>query len=222
MNMENDFENLNKEQKQAVVFGQGPLLIIAGAGTGKTKAITSRIIHLIETKKIKPEEILALTFTDKAAEEMETRVDKLLPYGYAELWISTFHSFCEKILKTHSLDIGLPQDFKLLDQTGLWLLMRQNFDKFNLDYYKPLSDPTRFIHAFINHFSKCKDEGIYPEQYLKYSDDLRLNLDNIPVGSKAVKSRHKKDLAEMQEEADRIKEIANAYFVFQKLLLHTT
>ncbi len=215
----NDFDNLNKEQKQAVVFEQGPLLIVAGAGTGKTKVITSRIIHLIQTKKIKPEEILALTFTDKAAEEMEIRVDKLLDYGYVELWISTFHSFCERILKTHCLDIGLAPDFKLLDQTGLWLLMRQNFDKFDLNYYKPMADPTKFIHALISHFSKCKDEGIYPDQYLKYADDLRLNLNDIPVGSKQIKSKHKKDLATIQQESDRVKEIANAYFVFQKLLL---
>ncbi|MDD5072099.1 MAG: UvrD-helicase domain-containing protein, partial [Patescibacteria group bacterium] len=103
-----DLQKLNKEQKEAVTFNGGPLLIVAGAGTGKTTVITQRLGYLIETGKAKPEEILAVTFTDKAAEEMEDRVDKLLPYGYVDLWVSTFHAFCERILRDHALDIGLP------------------------------------------------------------------------------------------------------------------
>ena len=77
-------DELNKEQREAVVHGDGPLLIVAGAGTGKTKVITERIAYLIEAKKARPDEILALTFTEKAAEEMEERADKLLPYGYVD------------------------------------------------------------------------------------------------------------------------------------------
>ncbi len=215
----NSLNKLNKEQKEAVEFGKGPVLIVAGAGTGKTTVITSRILRLIETKKAKPEEILALTFTDKAAEEMEERVDKLLPFGYVELWISTFHSFCERILKQHGLDIGISTDFRVLDQTASWVLVRQNFAKFDLDYYRPLSNPSKFIRVLIEHFSRCKDEGIYPKEYLKRSDALRLNLDEGAFGSKAIKSKHKKGLAQYQQEADRIKEIANAYSMFQKLLL---
>lgn len=217
--MKNTTANLNKEQKEAVTFDKGPLLIVAGAGTGKTTVITRRILELIKSKKAKPEEILALTFTDKAAEEMEERVDRLLPYGYTDLWISTFHSFCERILKTHGLDIGLATDFKLLNPTNEWLLFRQNFDKFNLDYYRPLSNPSKFIRVLIEHFSKCKDEGIYPEKYLEYSDDLRLNLDKISTTSKFIKKEDKKDLILKQEETNRIKEVAEAYFTFQKLLL---
>jgi len=147
-------ENLNTEQKQAVIFKDGPCLIIAGAGTGKTTVITRRIAWLIEQKLAQPEEILALTFTDKASQEMEERVDKLLPYGYVELWISTFHSFCQRILEEHALDIGLPIDFKLLDQTQQAFLVQQNFSKFNLDYYRPLGNPTKFISALIKHFSR--------------------------------------------------------------------
>jgi len=97
-----DLKKLNKEQKEAVVHGKGPLLIVAGAGTGKTTVITQRIAYLIEKGEAKPEEILAVTFTDKAAEEMEERVDKLLPYGYVDLWISTFHSFCERVLREYA------------------------------------------------------------------------------------------------------------------------
>jgi len=200
MNIQN---KLNKEQKQAVTYGQGPLLIVAGAGTGKTTVITQRIAYLIESNKAKPEEILAVTFTDKAAGEMEERVDILLPYGYMDLWISTFHSFCQRILKEHALDIGLSPDFKLLDQTAAWLLIRQNLDKFKLDYYKPLGRPTKFVQALISHFSRCKDQGIYPEDYLKYSEGLKTNLTDLPEN----------------QETERIKEVAEAYHIYQNLLL---
>src|SRR3989344_7842270 len=131
-------EGLNSEQEHAVTHGDGPLLIVAGAGTGKTTVITSRLAWLIESGKAKPDHILALTFTDKAAGEMEERLDKLLPMGYVDLWVMTFHSFCERILKNHALDIGVPNDFKLFNQTEQWLLVRENLDKFNLDYYRPL------------------------------------------------------------------------------------
>ena len=87
-------KNLNTEQKKAVIHDSGPLLIVAGAGTGKTTVVTERISNLILKEKAKPEEILALTFTEKAAGEMEERVDQIMPYGYVDLWISTFHSFC--------------------------------------------------------------------------------------------------------------------------------
>ena len=115
--MDKLLENLNKEQAEAVTHGSGPLLIVAGAGTGKTTVITRRIAYLIEQKLAKPDEILALTFTEKAAGEMEERVDRLLPYGaFFDLSISTFHSFCQDVLTADGLDIGLPTDFKLLNE----------------------------------------------------------------------------------------------------------
>ncbi len=198
-----DLRKLNKEQKRAVTHSGGPLLIVAGAGTGKTTVITQRIAYLIDRGKAKPEEILGVTFTEKAAEEMEERVDQLLPAGYMDLWVSTFHSFCERILRDYALDIGIPSDFKLLDQTGAWLLIRQNLDNFDLDYYKPLGNPTKFIHALISHFSRCKDQAIYPEEYLSHAEDLKSNLTDLPE----------------DKEKERVKEVANAYHVYQKLLL---
>ncbi len=212
-----DLEKLNKEQKEAVRHGEGPLLIVAGAGTGKTTVITQRIAYLIdpsfakatEGKKgfgvARPEEILAVTFTEKAAEEMEERVDKLLPYGYVDLWISTFHAFCERVLRDHALDIGLPADFKILDGTAGWLLVYKNLDKFDLDYYKPMGNPTKFIQALLAHFSHCKDQEVYPEDYLKYADKLKT-----------------RDDAPEDDETERIKEVANAYHVYQKLLLENS
>src|SRR3990167_6698287 len=168
-------ESLNKEQKEAVVHENGPLLIIAGAGTGKTTVITRRIAWLILEKKIKPDEILALTFTEKASAEMEERVDRLLPYGYVDLWISTLHGFAEKILRLHGLDIGLPTNFRVLSDTEQWYLVRKNLDKFNLDYYRPLGNPTKFIHALLKHFSRAKDEGVSADEYLNYVEELKLN-----------------------------------------------
>ena len=93
---------LNTEQKKAVEHGDGPLLIIAGAGTGKTTVVTERIKHLITSGRATPQEILGLTFTEKAAREMEERVDVALPYGTTQMWISTFHAFCDRILKNEA------------------------------------------------------------------------------------------------------------------------
>lgn len=205
--MSQEKRKYNPEQKKAITFGNGPLLIVAGAGTGKTMVITERIAHLILDKNINTDAILALTFTEKAAQEMEERIDRLLPYGYVDLWISTFHSFCQKILEQHALDIGVPNDFKLLDETKQWLLVRENLDKFNLDYYKPLGNPTKFIHALIKHFSRAKDEEVYPEQYLAYAEKLKANADSTMSNEL------------LGEEAIRTKEVAEAYHTYQQLLL---
>lgn len=223
--MENILNSLNSEQKQAVNHQAGPLLIVAGAGTGKTMVITARIANLILNQEIKPEEILALTFTDKAAGEMEDRVEKILPYGYVDLWISTFHAFAERILKNHALEIGLPNDFKLLNTTEQWLLVRQNLDKFNLDYYHPLGNPTKFIHALIRHFSRAKDETITPQDYLNYIEELKMNSDSaefirtiIDDGMKAkLKPKELKDL--LSYEIKKQEEIADAYHIYQQLLI---
>lgn len=206
---ENLLEKLNQAQLEAVRHDQGPLMIIAGAGTGKTTVITHRIAYLIEQQKAKPEEILALTFTEKAAAEMEERVDRLLPIGYLDLWISTFHSFCERILKAHALDIGIPNDFKLLNQTDAWLLVRQNFDRFNLDYYRPAGNPTKFIHALLQHFSRAKDENVSPEEYLAHVEQLAADVDQ-------TNSTNRTD---DPTEITREREVANAYHVYQQILL---
>lgn len=219
-----NLKSLNKEQIEAVTHSDGPLLIVAGAGTGKTTVVTQRVAWLISKKKLKPEEILVLTFTDKAAGEMEERVDKLLPLGYTDLWVSTFHSFAERILKTHALDIGLPLDFKLINQTDAWMLVRKNLDKFKLDYYRPVGNPTKFIHALLQHFSRCKDEEIYPENYLQYAEELKLNLDNMENSRGKAAPADKGALTGdfLQDdfgEITRLNEVANAYHVYQQILL---
>src|SRR3989304_10446851 len=118
-------KQLNSEQKQAITYGDGPLLIIAGAGTGKTTVVTERIKHLISSGRAKPSEILALTFTEKASREMEERVDVALPYGVTQMWISTFHAFCDRILRAEAINIGLDPGYKLMTEAETIMFFRK-------------------------------------------------------------------------------------------------
>lgn len=197
--------NLNNEQQEAVKYNSGPLLIVAGAGTGKTATITHKIVYLIENNLAKTNEILAVTFTEKATLEMNERVTALLTGNTYDLTISTFHGFCQTILENHVLDIGLPNNFKLFNDAEAWLLIRKNLHLFNLDYYRPLGNPAKFIHALIKHFNRCKDELITPEEYLNYAQEIKLNQDDITEASTL-------DIAKQIE-------IVEAYHVYNQLLL---
>jgi len=201
--MRNILKGLNREQYQAVTYGEGPLLIIAGAGTGKTTVITRRIAWLIEKKLAKPEEILALTFTEKAAAEMEERVDLLLPYGMFESWISTFHAFADRILRDYSLELGLPVDFEVLSKTEQIIFLTERIHKVALKYLRPETNPTKFIPEIINLISRAKDENISPEQYFIYGQKLKRK-----AKGKAAKI-----------EAERQIEIARIYGFYQKELM---
>lgn len=159
---------LNKEQIEAIKFGTGPLLIIAGAGTGKTTVITERIKYLIFSKKAKPGEILALTFTEKAAREMEERVDVAMPYGYTQMWIMTFHSFCDKILRREALHIGLDPKYKLMTEAESVQLLRKNLFKLDLNYFRPLGNPNKFLSGMLQHFSRLQDEDVSPIEYAEW------------------------------------------------------
>src|SRR5919108_2578744 len=159
-------EGLNDAQRRAVVHDTGPLLVVAGAGTGKTTVITRRIAHLITEGKARPHQILALTFTDKAAAEMEERVDQLVPYGYADVEIATFHAFGDSLLRGHSLEIGLQNDFSVLSRAEQVIFLRDRLFDLPLARYRPLGDPTRYLQSLITLFSRCKDEDISPDDYL--------------------------------------------------------
>jgi len=204
--MQKILEGLNKEQIEAVTHKEGPLLIIAGAGTGKTTVITRRIAWLLESGLAKTNEILALTFTDKAAQEMLERVDILVPYGYTDIWISTFHAFGDRILRENALVMGLASDFRVLTQAEAAVFLREHLFEFDLQYYRPLSDPTRFIEALIQVFSRAKDEDISPEEYLKYAQDFSLKAKENP-----------QDLT-LKEKAQQLWEVACAYKKYQDLL----
>src|SRR4051794_21735982 len=164
---------LNRDQLRAVPHGGGPLLVVAGAGTGKTQVITRRIAWLVATKRARPSEILALTFTDKAAAEMQVRVDQLVPYGYTDAAISTFHAFGDRLIRDHALELGLPTDVRVLPRPEVVIFLREHLFDFELDLYRPLGDPTRFLGALASFFSRLKDEDISPATYLAHAADLQ-------------------------------------------------
>jgi DNA helicase-2/ATP-dependent DNA helicase PcrA len=195
-------EGLNPAQKKAVTHGRGPLLIIAGAGTGKTKVITHRIAYLIAAKKAKPEQILAVTFTEKAANEMEERVDQLIPYSYSFVDISTFNSFGERVLRNYALDLGYPLDFRLLDDVEQAIFFRGNLFRLPLRYYRPLSYPTRHIQELLGAIKRLKQEDISPEEYLDYARELEKRATDEAARESALKHQ----------------EVAQVYRAYEELL----
>ena len=165
-------EGLNPPQAAAVTHETGPLLIIAGAGTGKTTVITRRIAYLIATRRARPSEILALTFTDKAAAEMEERVDTLVPYGYADVQISTFHAFGDRLIRENALELGLTPEFRVLTRAEQVIFLRDHLFEFPLKHYRPLGDPTRHLQAILSQWSRLKDEDVGPDEYLALAERL--------------------------------------------------
>jgi DNA helicase-2/ATP-dependent DNA helicase PcrA len=199
-------DGLNAAQREAVTHDAGPLLIIAGAGTGKTTVITRRIAWLIARKKARPEEILALTFTDKAAAEMEERVDTLVPYGYADVEISTFHAFGDRLLRENALELGLQPDFRVLNRAEQVIFFRDRLFQLPLERYRPLGDPTRHIQAMITLISRCKDEDISPGEYAACAERLAALAAAAPEDE------------ELRERAAQQLELARTYAKFQELM----
>jgi DNA helicase-2/ATP-dependent DNA helicase PcrA len=208
---------LNPEQLRAVTHGEGPLLVVAGAGTGKTQVITRRIAWLIATRRAKPAEILALTFTDKAAEEMQVRVDQLVPYGYTETAVSTFHAFGDRLIREHALELGLPIDVRVLSRPEVVIFLREHLFDFELDEYRPLGDPTRFLSSLATLFSRCKDEDISPDAYVAHAD--RLVTEAVALRESARGDTETTERSEAASEtAGRHLELARAYARYQELL----
>ncbi|PYN95845.1 MAG: hypothetical protein DMD89_18770 [Candidatus Rokuibacteriota bacterium] len=199
-------EGLNEAQRRAVTHDTGPLLIVAGAGTGKTTVITRRIAWLIATRRARPDEILALTFTDKAAAEMEERVDTLVPYGYADVEIATFHAFGDRILREHALEIGLTPDFRVLNRAEQTIFFRDRLFELPLAHYRPLGDPTRHLQALITLISRCKDEDISPEEYQAHAGRLEREA------AAAV------DYEEARERVAQQRELAATYAKYEELM----
>jgi DNA helicase-2/ATP-dependent DNA helicase PcrA len=188
-------DGLNDRQREAVTHDLGPLLIVAGAGTGKTTVITRRIAHLIAQRKARPEEILALTFTDKAAAEMSERIDQLVPYGYADVDIATFHAFGDRLLREHSLELGLTPDFRVLSRAEQVIFLRDRLFELPLDRYRPLGDPTRHLQALITLISRCKDEDISPDEYRTSAERLGAEAATTPDEALADRAAQQLELA---------------------------
>ncbi len=157
MDVSHIFDPLNDAQREAVAAPPGPVLVIAGAGSGKTRVLTHRIAYLIEGHQVSPASILAVTFTNKAAREMRDRVGNLFATPLTGLWIGTFHGICHRLLRLHHEDAGLPQDFEILDSDDQYRLIRRLLKELDLD---EAHWPPRQLQGMIgNH----KEEAIRPE-----------------------------------------------------------
>ena len=171
----NKYDGLNPMQQEAVYYTEGPLLILAGAGSGKTRVLTHRIAYLIEEKGINPWNIMAITFTNKAANEMRERVDKIVGFGSDSIWVSTFHSSCVRILRRFIDRLGYGTNFTIYDADDQKTLMKDICKRLNIDtkMYKE-----KMLLAAI---SSAKDEMISPEEY-------RLNMisDSQDLNKKTV------------------------------------
>ena len=160
-------KNLNEAQKEAVTHLDGPLLIVAGAGSGKTRVLTSRIAHIIAKKKAFPNQILAVTFTNKAAKEMQTRVSKILKASATGLsWLGTFHSICAKLLRKHAPAVNLKSNFTIIDSDDQIRLIKNICKAENIDT-KQLAP--RYILAIID---KWKNKGQYPNEVVINNKDI--------------------------------------------------
>lgn len=201
---------LNEEQRAAVTYGEGPLLVIAGVGTGKTTVITKRIAWLIAEKRAKPAEILALTFTERAAAEMEERVDLLVPYGYIEARIGTFHSFCDSLLRENAVLLGLTPDYRILTEAEQVIFLKEHLFDLPLKRFLPLGNPIRHLRAILTLFSRAKDEDVTPQEYLAYTEELATRF--AAEGEAEEKRLLEEELADQAE-------LAEAYVAYQRLLI---
>jgi DNA helicase-2/ATP-dependent DNA helicase PcrA len=212
---------LNPDQRRAVTHGEGPLLVVAGAGTGKTQVITRRIAWLIATKRAKPSEILGLTFTDKAAEEMQLRVDQLVPYGYADTAISTFHAFGDRLIREFAFELGRSPDLRVLSRPEVVVFLRERLFELELDEYRPLGDPDRFLGALASLFARCRDEDVSPARYREYADRLAVEAATAAAEVAAgvdVGDEDRERAEALAETARRQRELANAYGRYTDLL----
>ena len=152
------YDTLNEQQQEAVFCTEGPLLLLAGAGSGKTRVLTHRIAYLMD-QGVNPYHIMAITFTNKAAKEMRERVDDLVGFGAEHIWVSTFHSTCVRILRRHIDKLGYGNSFTIYDADDQKSLIKQICKQYKIDTKMM---PERRI---INEISSAKDEFMTPSEY---------------------------------------------------------
>jgi DNA helicase-2/ATP-dependent DNA helicase PcrA len=203
---------LNEQQRAAVEHGEGPLLVVAGAGTGKTRVITERIRYLLETRPdISGENILGLTFTDKAAGEMLHRVRKTAGERAEGVWISTFHAFCDKRILRE-----VNPDLRVLDQTEHWILLRRHMAELGLRHFKRLSEPGQFLNDFVKFFERCQDELVSPDDYQRYVEGLQAAHERRKASPGPDTAFYQEE--DREEELERQKELARVYRTSEELL----
>jgi DNA helicase-2/ATP-dependent DNA helicase PcrA len=198
--------DLNDEQRAAVTHGEGPMLIVAGAGTGKTAVITRRIAWLIASKRARPEEILALTFTEKAAAEMESRVDVLVPYGYVGASIATFHAFGDRLVREYGIELGLTRDLRVCTRAEVLVFLREHLFDLGLERYLPLGNPDKHLDALLTLFDRARDEDVTPERYHAFAEALAAGALDDP---------------ETRDRVDTEREKARVYARYTRLMLES-
>ncbi len=164
---------LTDEQRRAVEHGTGPLLIVAGAGTGKTHVLTARVVHLIANGAAKPHEILAVTFTEKAAAAMQERVDLNTPLGLNDAAIKTFHGFGDEVFREFALELGRSGELRVLASAEQVIFVREHLYDLPLRRYRPAGDPLEYVRALLDLFGRARDEDVSPEEYAAHAKKLR-------------------------------------------------
>src|ERR1700752_1728974 len=162
-------DNLNEQQLAAVTLPDQPALILAGAGSGKTRVLTTRIAWLIQTGNASPNGVLAVTFTNKAAREMLTRISAMLPISTRGMWVGTFHGLCNRMLRAHHRDAGLPQTFQILDTQDQLALIKRLLKGLNVDEEKY---PPRDLEFFISGTKEAGRRASSVEAYDEHSKRL--------------------------------------------------
>ena len=196
---------LTGEQRRAVEHGVGPLLIVAGAGTGKTHVLTARVVHLIAAQKAKPHEILAVTFTEKAAAQMQERVDLNTPLGLNDAAIKTFHGFGDEVFREFALELGRSGELRVLSSAEQVIFVREHLYDLPLKKYRPSGDPLRYVRALLDLFGRARDEDVSPEAYTDYAAKLRAEVgDGI-------------DADVRKDDADTHEELAKVYAAYTRL-----
>ena len=206
--------SLTLEQRRAVEHGAGPLLVVAGAGTGKTHVLTARIVHLITSRAAKPNEILAVTFTERAANEMQERVDINTPIGLNDAVIRTFHGFGDEVFREFALELGRSGELRVLSPAEQVILVREHLYgcqqceiAMPLKRYRPAGDPLAHVRALLELFGRARDEDVSPEAYVAHARTLRAAVgESIDADIKADEAAMHEELAATYEAYTRIKE----------------
>jgi DNA helicase II / ATP-dependent DNA helicase PcrA len=185
-----DLSDLNPEQLQAVLHNEGPMLVVAGAGTGKTSVISHRIARLVLEGVAKPGQVLALTFTDKAAGEMQHRLDGLLGWKAHEVLAMTFNAFGQQLISRFGNHVGMKTNLEVASPTTMLVLLEQGLSKTTLEYYGPQQDKWSFLENQLSYFGLLQNAGVTPESFRRFV-----------VGMVPAPDLHALDIAELRDRA---------------------
>src|SRR5919108_241383 len=192
-------------QRQAIEHVHGPMLVVAGAGTGKTTVLTRRIAHLIREGHARADEILALTYTDNAAQEMRERVQKELG-SHCAVQASTFHAYCNNLLHAHGKNFGV------LDDKDLWIYLRKRIRELHLNYFVRAANVSKFLDDLLDFMRRCQDELVGPDKYADYVGKVERGELPIPRVAKS------KDQIPDDEVLGRCREISSVFATVERML----